>query len=115
MKHHVLIRSLRLAVYTSLAGASARAASIETPGVPNFFKVDDRVYRGGQPTDEGFATLAKLGVKTIIDLREIGEHSQKGEEALATAQGMRYWSIPMQKRTAPAGELMGRLLNMLSD
>ena len=41
--------------------------------MPNFDKVNDFVYRGGQPTAEGFKSLAALGVKTVIDLREIGE------------------------------------------
>ena len=38
-------------------------------GIHNFYKVDEHVYRGGQPTEEGFRYLAKIGVKTVIDLR----------------------------------------------
>ena len=36
-------------------------------GIHNFYKVDEHVYRGAQPTDEGFQYLAKIGVKTVID------------------------------------------------
>ena len=31
-------------------------------GIHNFYKVDEHVYRGAQPTDEGFQYLAKIGV-----------------------------------------------------
>ena len=54
------------------------------PGIKNFDKVDTHVYRGGQPTDEGFRYLAKLGVKVIIDLREADGRS-KAEERVVTA------------------------------
>ena len=48
------------------------------PGIENFDQVDAHVYRGAQPTDEGFRYLAKLGVKTIIDLREADDRAQSG-------------------------------------
>jgi protein tyrosine/serine phosphatase len=38
-------------------------------GVENFGKISDGVYRGAQPTAEGFAELKKMGIKTIINLR----------------------------------------------
>ncbi|MDN0082742.1 tyrosine-protein phosphatase [Crenobacter sp. SG2305] len=37
-------------------------------GVPNFHIVDSGVYRGGQPTSEGWAYLKSLGVKTVVKL-----------------------------------------------
>jgi len=39
-------------------------------GVPNFHTVNDNIYRGGQPSDEGLRALASAGVKTIVDLRD---------------------------------------------
>ncbi len=38
-------------------------------GVPNFAKISDSVWRGGQPTAEGFRNLEAAGVKTVINLR----------------------------------------------
>jgi protein tyrosine phosphatase (PTP) superfamily phosphohydrolase (DUF442 family) len=38
-------------------------------GLKNFAKVSDVLYRGEQPTAEGFAALKKMGVKTVISLR----------------------------------------------
>jgi protein tyrosine phosphatase (PTP) superfamily phosphohydrolase (DUF442 family) len=39
-------------------------------GVPNFAKVSDDLYRGAQPTREGFIALKQMGVRTIVNLRE---------------------------------------------
>lgn len=55
------------------ASAAARPASwaqpITRPGLPNFFKVSDGLYRGAQPTAEGLDGLKEFGVKTVVDLR----------------------------------------------
>jgi protein tyrosine/serine phosphatase len=83
--------------------------------LPNFQKVNDHVYRGGQPSNEGFRTLAKLGVKTIVDLREIGEHSQAEEARIVKAEGMQYVSVPMKGMSAPSEEQMSRVLALLND
>ena len=90
-------------------------ASLPLAGVGNFYKVDDQVYRGAQPSAAGFASLAKLGVKTVIDLREIGEHSQTGEEALVKAVGMQYISIPLKEMATPDNGVVSRILGLLND
>ena len=60
------------------------------PGIKNFDKVDAHVYRGAQPTDEGFQYLAKLGVKTIIDLRETDERSMAEEHVVTDATAAKH-------------------------
>jgi protein tyrosine phosphatase (PTP) superfamily phosphohydrolase (DUF442 family) len=45
------------------------AAEINLPGVPNLHKVSVDLYRGAQPSKEGFKELEKLGIKTVINLR----------------------------------------------
>lgn len=47
-----------------------------TCNVPNFYKVNDDLYRSAQPTDVGMAQLKEMGIKTIIDLRAL--HSDTG-------------------------------------
>jgi tyrosine-protein phosphatase SIW14 len=37
--------------------------------LPNLNKVSDDLFRGGQPTRQGFIILRTLGIKTIINLR----------------------------------------------
>jgi protein tyrosine/serine phosphatase len=41
----------------------------DIPGLPNFARVSDQLYRGAQPTAEGFAALKGMGIKTVVNLR----------------------------------------------
>jgi protein tyrosine phosphatase (PTP) superfamily phosphohydrolase (DUF442 family) len=91
----------------AFAGSSA-------PGIKNFHQVNEHVYRGAQPTDEGFQYLAKNGVKTVIDLREADERSQS-EEAVVTAAGMNYVNVPMTGLTPPTEPEITRILGILED
>ena len=81
----------------ALGLATLQAGSLaDVAGVPNFHQVDEHVYRGAQPRGEGFASLAKIGIRTVIDLR--GEHSE--EDAVQSA-GMRYVRLPWREFKAP--------------
>ena len=84
------------------------------PGIKNFDQVDGHVYRGGQPTDEGFQYLAHLGVKTIIDLREADDRA-KAEERLVSGAGMVYVNVPMTGHTPPTGSEIQKILGILED
>jgi protein tyrosine/serine phosphatase len=66
------------------------AAEINLPGVPNFHKVSEGLYRGAQPTKEGFKELKKLGIKTVVDLHLINSDRDKIKDA-----NLNYKSIPM--------------------
>lgn len=84
------------------------------PGINNFDKVDAHVYRGGQPTDEGFQYLARLGVKTIVDLRESADRS-KAEERVVNGAGMQYVNVPMTGLTPPTEAEITKILALLED
>jgi tyrosine-protein phosphatase SIW14 len=58
-------------------------------GVPNFGEVTDKLYRGGQPTAEGFEGLAHEGVGVVVDLS--GNQSERDQ---VKKLGMEYVSIP---------------------
>jgi protein tyrosine phosphatase (PTP) superfamily phosphohydrolase (DUF442 family) len=55
----------------------ALAVPTTLPGVGNFAKVSDVLYRGEQPTAEGMKELKKLGIKTVVNLRDF--HSDRDE------------------------------------
>src|SRR5260370_5304294 len=84
------------------------------PGIKNLHQLNEHVYRGAQPTDEGFQYLAKMGVKTVIDLREADERSQ-AEEGVVTAAGMKYVNVPMTGLTPPTEPQITRILGILED
>jgi protein tyrosine phosphatase (PTP) superfamily phosphohydrolase (DUF442 family) len=91
----------------SLAGPPAQ-------GIKNFHQVDGHVYRGAQPTTEGFSYLAGIGIKTIVDLRENGSRSSR-EAKLVTSLGMRYVNVPMSGLAPPTKPQITRILALLED
>ncbi len=87
------------------------ATDVSAPGIPNFHQVNEHVYRGAQPRHEGWDSLAKLGVKTVIDLRD----SSVKEQHEVEAAGMRYISIPLAGLGAPPADKVTKLLALLND
>jgi protein-tyrosine phosphatase len=83
-----------------------------TPGIENFYQVDQQVYRGAQPETSGFRYLAKIGVKTVLDLREAGERST-AEDRVVTGDGMRYVNVPMTGLTPPTEAQITKILTLL--
>jgi tyrosine-protein phosphatase SIW14 len=91
----------------------AWAGDLQAPGVPNFHQVNEHIYRGGQPADAGWNSLAKLGVKVVIDLRPPDEHPTIGEAESVEAAGMRYINVPMKGLVAPKDEEVSKVLALL--
>ncbi len=87
---------------------------LKAPGVGNFRQVNNHLYRGAQPASAGYKSLAKLGIKTIIDLRG-GEGHAEAEKKLVQAAGMRYVSVPMSSVSAPSDEQISEVLTLLDD
>ena len=105
----------RFAAFFATAALPAIALAGNGPsGVGNFEKVDEHVYRGAQPSDQGFKELAKLGIQTVVDLQEGGSRSIH-EEKIVKAAGMRYISIPMKGMATPSDESVGKALALLED
>ncbi|MBN1125999.1 MAG: dual specificity protein phosphatase family protein [Sedimentisphaerales bacterium] len=53
------------------------ATKLNLPGCPNAYQVSDILYRGAQPSAEGFKQLEKQGIKTVLNLRWM--HSDRDE------------------------------------
>jgi protein tyrosine phosphatase (PTP) superfamily phosphohydrolase (DUF442 family) len=100
-------------VFVVVLGALPALAG-NAPGIKNFDQVDAQVYRGAQPTVEGFRYLARIGVKTVIDLREAGERA-KAEERLIRESGMAYLNVPMTKLTPPTEAELLKILPVLEN
>jgi protein tyrosine phosphatase (PTP) superfamily phosphohydrolase (DUF442 family) len=81
----------------------------DVPGVPNFARVSEQLYRGAQPTREGFAELQRMGIKTIVNLREIG--SDRSEMA---GLSMGYLHIRFSP-TGPEDEELATFLKLFED
>ena len=101
-------------LFCAFPSALSAADAIGAPGVLNFHTVDEHLYRGAQPTPEGFKSLAKLGTKVIVDLREGREHAAF-EKTLVEAAGMKYVTVPMRGLNAPTDEQMATVFAVLGD
>jgi protein tyrosine phosphatase (PTP) superfamily phosphohydrolase (DUF442 family) len=66
---------------------------INAPGINNAFQVEN-FYFGGQPNQEGFQFFLDQGVKTIYNLRGIGEDDFSEQEAFFKEKGIEYKHIP---------------------
>ena len=97
-----LIRKLTfvpIAIFYGFAIADAQGPD-SGKDLPNFHQVNANLYRGGQPTEEGFKKLRRLGIRTVIDLRDKNDRAKK-EEAMAKAAGLRFINLPLSNWFAP--------------
>jgi tyrosine-protein phosphatase SIW14 len=98
--------------FALLPAATVSGASLN--GVPNFQTVNDHVYRGAQPSTEGFQNLAKIGIKTVVDLREEADDRKREMKAVSDL-GMRYVHIPMKGMRTPSEKQISDALKVLND
>ena len=111
---HILTSSRLCTIILFAAGLPLIASSgSSVPGVGNFEKVNDLVYRGAQPTEEGFQNLAKLGIHTVLDLQEAGTARAISEQREVKAAGMEYISVPMSGMQKPSNESVAKVLAIL--
>jgi tyrosine-protein phosphatase SIW14 len=55
----------------------AWAKPIANDSLGNFYKINDSVYRSMQPSETSFQYLSNVGIKSILNLREIHSDSKK--------------------------------------
>jgi len=80
--------------------------------LPNFHPVNSNLYRGGQPEIGGLEQLKKLGVKTIINLRDDDERA-RAEKAEAESMGFRYFNIPFASFDRPSDKAVDEVLKLI--
>src|ERR1700732_3720538 len=87
----------------------AFAQKLSLEGVPVFAQVTPTLYRGAQPTEEGFRNLAAMGVKIVVDQR-----GSRSEQEQVTKLGMQYVAIPWHC-PFPEDAIFARFLKLLRD
>jgi protein tyrosine/serine phosphatase len=108
-----LIAALAL-IFSFSALASGKSKNVKFPNVKikNFGQMDDRFFRGARPDDGDYASLAALGVQTIIDLTD---NSREYEEPAVKAAGLRYINIPMEDKSYPSMDQVNEFLKVIDD
>ncbi len=97
-----------------LIGLAGHAQEVvQSKNLPNFQRVNNNLFRGVQPKEDGFAELKKLGVATVIDLRDDDDNALK-EKALVEAAGMRFVNKPLGNWSRPNIDAINDILKEIN-
>jgi protein tyrosine/serine phosphatase len=108
----IALSVLSLLLILSVSAAAKKKDEFPNVKIKNFGQMDDRFYRGGQPKQEDYQSLAGLGIKTVIDLRDDPESYEKSS---VEALGMKYVNIPMSDTKYPPAEQIAQFLKLVDD
>lgn len=117
---HIVRRNLHLSVLATLAliltvaSASRGKTNENFPNIKikNFGQMTEQFYRGAQPKVDDYQSLAALGIKTVIDLRD---DPKPYEKSAVEAAGMRYVNIPMDDKSYPKQEHIEACLQLIDN
>jgi tyrosine-protein phosphatase SIW14 len=93
----------------------AYGEKLHLAGIHNAGKINDVLYRGAQPKENGLAELKKLGVTTIVDLRGEDREKLDWERGAAEALGMRFVHLPVSGWSPPSDEQVAQFLGLFRD
>lgn len=91
------------------AQASPQPCDTCVPGVINFATISEALWRGAQPTAEGFRSLEKMGVKTVVSFR----HDHDDLEQMKGTR-LKYLRIP-SRAYHPTEANLTRFLKVVED
>jgi protein tyrosine/serine phosphatase len=101
--------ALALITSPALAQDSARYEEL-----PNFHRVNERLFRGGQPKPGGFELLSRLGIKTVVNLRDDDDRAAQ-EELDVEHAGLRYFNIPLGRLGRPEDKKIEQVLSIINN
>jgi tyrosine-protein phosphatase SIW14 len=116
---NILVGGYTVALFTAVSMASplsaAQSASVAGPRIviDNFSRVNDSYFRGAQPQGADYASLAALGVKTVINLTS--HDADASEPSMVERAGMTYLQIPMTTRVQPTEGQLATFLSVVND
>jgi tyrosine-protein phosphatase SIW14 len=113
IKFRMIVVATFLAVVWLIAGPQASGAQTEKErGLPNFGRVTDNLYRGAQPTPEGFNALHAMGVGIVVDFREKPAEAAT-EKRQVESLGMKSVDIPWSANHEPSSDQIVEFLDLV--
>jgi tyrosine-protein phosphatase SIW14 len=82
--------------------------------LPYFHRLDESYTRGSVPAKGGFETLKRLGVKTVVDLRSIYDHTHDTGVA-AERSGLNYYWLPTSVWDPPTDARAKEFVSLVED
>jgi len=114
MKRRRIVVAGFLGVIWLIAGTQASwcQSEKELRSLPNFGRVTDKLYRGGQPTSDGFKELHAMDVRIIVNFRE--DRAETANEKLEVESlGMKYVGIPWSANHEPSSAQIVEFLDLV--
>jgi len=110
----MIVLSGFLAVVSLLAATQVSWCETENElrGLPNFGRVTDNLYRGGQPTADGLNALHAMGVGIVVDLRE-KPAEVVSEKRQIESLGMKSIGIPWSANHKPSSAQIVEFLDLV--
>ena len=108
-----LVVSLSAGLPATILAARDAPVAFSSIRIDNFGQVSRTYFRGAQPQGQDYASLAALGVKTVIDLTD-GD-GQPGEKAMVERSGMKYVRIPMNTHESVSNAKVTQFLSIVDD
>jgi protein tyrosine phosphatase (PTP) superfamily phosphohydrolase (DUF442 family)/uncharacterized membrane protein YkoI len=107
-----IITIFTLVVFSVAPSAFAQSGPEQVEGVKNFGRVTGRYFRGGAVTPDGIRTLAEMGVRVIIDLRD---EPNADESDVCQRNGVKYFNFPMTGHDAPGDKAVNEILSIIQN
>jgi protein tyrosine/serine phosphatase len=98
---------------TAAASAPAGGEKISLRGIHNAGRVTPFLYRGAQPALLHLSELKKLGITTIVDLREESASTSDRERSEAESLGIRFVHIPVGGFSTPSSAQLADFFSLL--
>jgi protein tyrosine/serine phosphatase len=110
-----LLRTSAMIMVMALASATGLSQAESSPAeLPNFHKVNERLYRGAQPQKGGLKRLAAMGIRTIVNLRGEDQNTL-AEQQEAKELGLNYYALPMGGLSRPTDKQVEQALAIINN
>ena len=82
--------------------------------LPNFHRINENIYRGGQPTAEGIKRLAGLGIKTVINFRDSRAGVEREKQA-AEENGLQFINLRLNNWFAARDDKIHKIIEVITN
>jgi protein tyrosine/serine phosphatase len=114
MKTAIRYFSFYMVIALSVSSFAHGQKAAKNKDLPNFSEVNSNLFRGGQPKEEGIKQLAKMGVKTFINLRGEDDLSKK-EKKWVQDSGMKFIGVSLNNWFKPKDADIEKIIAMIDN
>lgn len=87
-----------LGILAGVLAAAAVFAAVDVESISGFYRIEEGVAVGGQPTADQIPSLAAGGYRTLINLRLEGEFDEAAVILAARQAGIAYLNVPISAK-----------------